>query len=708
NETFSLIGSNTTFNITTAGSEFAVGTIPAARTLGLNGSIQELVLFASTLNLSLLQTLENNQSCYYSTLPAITYNPIVGITAGTTSVNVSYSNAQFNPITYSIAWDAAAIAAGFTNVSDAILPAGNFSVSIPNGAAAGGVYTGTLTVKNDCGTSSAAQTLTISVLNPILGTTQVAQVAYSVRKLSPGYSGPAIRVRRSSDNTQQDIGFTAGGDLDQAALLTFVGGASGFITTWYDQSGNGRNAIQNTVANQPRIVNAGVVDIQNSRPTLTLNGTSAHLTQSSLLISNPYTANLVAARAGSNPSYQRVLNLGATGDGFGFMGTLGPNYATFVGNGGGAWNDVNANSPATAVGNASNVMTMTVNTGTAGLIPYLNGNAIGTKNGTAATATGFQIGSPYNGSNFNQLWSGNISEFTIFGSSLSDPDRQTIENNQFCYFFIKPTIALSSIPGVPANTTSTNINYTATTLNPTTYSITWDAAALAAGFANVTDDALTPSSITVNMPNPTAAGGIFNGILTVKTACGVQSINYPIAIRILNPILGTTQTAQAAYSIRKVTPAYNGPAIRVRRSSDNTTQDIGFTATGDLDQTALIAFVGSGDGFVNIWYDQSGNVRDAVQNVIARQPRIVSAGVVDLANARPTLTLLGGQNMVTALTNAQAVGTGVTATISSVFRTNNGVNQSLISGNGNEYNIHAPWSDGNTYYDVSNPGQGRI
>ncbi|MFN4811784.1 MAG: hypothetical protein ACK5JQ_04280, partial [Bacteroidota bacterium] len=47
-------------------------------------------------------------------------------------------------------------------------------------------------------------------------------------------------------------------------------------------------------------------------------------------------------------------------------------------------------------------------------------------------------------------------------------------------------------------------------------------------------------------------------------------------------------------------------------------------------------------------------------------------------------------------------------TISSVFRTNNGVNQSLISGNGNEYNIHAPWSDGNTYYDVSNPGQGRI
>ncbi|MEI6882604.1 MAG: hypothetical protein WCK82_14890, partial [Bacteroidota bacterium] len=60
------------------------------------------------------------------------------------------------------------------------------------------------------------------------------------------------------------------------------------------------------------------------------------------------------------------------------------------------------------------------------------------------------------------------------------------------------------------------------------------------------------------------------------------------------------------------------------------------------------------------------------------------------------------------LTNAQAVGTGITATFSSVFRTNTGVNQSLFSGNGNEYNLHAPWSDGNTYFDVSNGGTGRL
>ncbi len=32
--------------------------------------------------------------------------------------------------------------------------------------------------------------------------------AYGLRKLSSSYTGSAIRVRRSSDNTEQDIGFT--------------------------------------------------------------------------------------------------------------------------------------------------------------------------------------------------------------------------------------------------------------------------------------------------------------------------------------------------------------------------------------------------------------------------------------------------------------------------------------------------------------------
>jgi len=94
-----------------------------------------------------------------------------------------------------------------------------------------------------------------------------AKRAYSVRKLSSTYAGSALRVRRSSDNAEQDIGFV-GEDLDTSALTTFVGANNGFITTWYDQSGNGANATQTTALFQPQIAADGVIWTINSKPTI--------------------------------------------------------------------------------------------------------------------------------------------------------------------------------------------------------------------------------------------------------------------------------------------------------------------------------------------------------------------------------------------------------------------------------------------------------
>lgn len=99
-------------------------------------------------------------------------------------------------------------------------------------------------------------------------------MAFSFRLLNSSYAGPCIRVRRSSDNTQLDIGFVAGW-LDVAALLTFVGAGSGYIVTWYDQSGSGRHHTNATTAAQSRIVNAGVLDIvPNLRPAPLWGGSS--------------------------------------------------------------------------------------------------------------------------------------------------------------------------------------------------------------------------------------------------------------------------------------------------------------------------------------------------------------------------------------------------------------------------------------------------
>ncbi len=104
--------------------------------------------------------------------------------------------------------------------------------------------------------------------NPLSSITAASAAAYSLRRLNCGYAGNAIQVRRSSDNATQNIGFNAWGDLDTVALRTFVGANSAFVTIWYDQSGNSRNATQATAALQPRIVNAGVIERQGGMPAI--------------------------------------------------------------------------------------------------------------------------------------------------------------------------------------------------------------------------------------------------------------------------------------------------------------------------------------------------------------------------------------------------------------------------------------------------------
>lgn len=93
---------------------------------------------------------------------------------------------------------------------------------------------------------------------------------YSLRRLLTNYNiNKAINLRRSSDNTNQDIGFV-GQDFDVATATTFLNGSNGFITTWYDQSGNGYNATQSTAANQPQLI----FNVFGSRPGLLFGGSS--------------------------------------------------------------------------------------------------------------------------------------------------------------------------------------------------------------------------------------------------------------------------------------------------------------------------------------------------------------------------------------------------------------------------------------------------
>lgn len=94
-----------------------------------------------------------------------------------------------------------------------------------------------------------------------------ASAAYSLRSLSSTYTGPVVEVRRSSDNATQD--FTAD---EVSTIAGWVGaGNDGFVRTWYDQSGNGNDAVQTTNARQPQIVDNGVLNEVNGKPAILFN-----------------------------------------------------------------------------------------------------------------------------------------------------------------------------------------------------------------------------------------------------------------------------------------------------------------------------------------------------------------------------------------------------------------------------------------------------
>jgi hypothetical protein len=131
----------------------------------------------------------------------------------------------------------------------------------------------------------------------------------------------------------------------------------------------------------------------------------------------------------------------------------------------------------------------------------------------------------------------------------------------------------------------------------------------------------------------------------IRTTASLLSIvlwaSGAMQVRAEAPLLDTLSVpAAGAYGLRKLRSAYAGPAIEVRRSSDNTTAKIGFAENGELDVEALLKFAGEGNGSVKTWYDQSGNTRDAGQSNPARQRLIVEKGklVVFPGTQKPALS----------------------------------------------------------------------
>lgn len=132
--------------------------------------------------------------------------------------------------------------------------------------------------------------------------------AYSLRRLK-STSIKCVNVRRSSDDADLDIGFF-GAWLDIPTLLAFVGAGSGYVVTWYDQSGNGYDLSQATNDNQPRIVNNGALETQNNLPSIFFDGSNDNLSNASVSISNILTVFSVCKTSVTDAVFRRLYNIG--------------------------------------------------------------------------------------------------------------------------------------------------------------------------------------------------------------------------------------------------------------------------------------------------------------------------------------------------------------------------------------------------------------
>jgi hypothetical protein len=262
----------------------------------------------------------------------------------------------------------------------------------------------------------------------LLDTYSGAAAAYSLRKLRSAYTGNAIRVRRASDNTEQNIGFV-NNVLDTSSLTSFCSGTNGFVTTWYDQSGNGYNATQTTAANQPQIVSSGSVILENGKPAVQFDGINDVLIYNGLV----YTTNTVFATAvvldNSSATFANIISQNSGSPQIGRSGILGiddstPRKSTYFFNNGTSY----TNKSFGTIANLTQTL-MTNYSQSNNYFNALNGgsgnNDISGQSFTPASTNGFAIGATPTNQGF---FTGKIQEANIWNSDQS-ANKTGIEDN---------------------------------------------------------------------------------------------------------------------------------------------------------------------------------------------------------------------------------------------------------------------------------------
>jgi hypothetical protein len=103
--------------------------------------------------------------------------------------------------------------------------------------------------------------------------------------------------------------------VDRLAAWCVAG--DGFVKTWHDQSGNGRDASQGAAANQPKVCSSGVVILEGVKPALRFDGSDDFLSAQSasdwVFFHSQDASSFFAARVGSTSNPDALYAMLSTG-----------------------------------------------------------------------------------------------------------------------------------------------------------------------------------------------------------------------------------------------------------------------------------------------------------------------------------------------------------------------------------------------------------
>jgi hypothetical protein len=198
------------------------------------------------------------------------------------------------------------------------------------------------------------------------------------------------------------------GNLDTTSLTSFCSGTNGFVTTWYDQSGNSRNATQTTASLQPQIVSSGSIINVNSKPCVQFDGSNDIMKFIGSGTSSSNTLFVLSKSNNNSASYQTITSIGsiqpATAFAYLYFGAS-PNNARAI------YSDV-----LTSLDGARTLVQelVTINAVSTTISMLVNNSSVSLTNNTRVLTTNLndvQIG---NDTQYNDPFNGSIQEVVLY------------------------------------------------------------------------------------------------------------------------------------------------------------------------------------------------------------------------------------------------------------------------------------------------------